>query len=94
MNYGAICYSGICLRSPGGLACAFGNVPRAPAEARLLVEDLWRRLRNDRRTQAPYIERAEAIEQALNLPEACQTIDDLGVRDTFPFEDAPFTPRR
>lgn len=66
------------------------NVPRAPEEARLLVEDLCDRLRNDRRTQALYIERAEGVEQDLNLSEACRSIEDLGVRDTFPFEERSF----
>ncbi len=66
------------------------NVPHAPAEARLLVEDICDRLRNDRRTQALYIGRAEGIEQELNLPEACRSIEDLGVRDTFPFEERTF----
>ena len=69
------------------LPAALGNVPRAPAEARLLIEDLCDQLRNDRRTQALYIERAEAIEKELNLPSACQKIEDFGVRDTFPFEE-------
>jgi hypothetical protein len=75
---------------PVDLPALLENVPRAPAEARLLVEDLCDRLRNDRRTQALYIERAESIEQELNLPEACRSIEDLGVRDTFPFEERSF----
>ncbi len=75
---------------PVDLPAILENVPHAPAEARLLVEDLCDRLRNDHRTQALYIERAETIEQELNLPEACHSIEDLGVRDTFPFEERIF----
>jgi hypothetical protein len=75
---------------PAELPSSLLNVPGAPHEAQLLVEDLCDRLRNDRRTQATYIERAETIQQELNLPAACQSIEDLGVRDTFPFEERSF----
>jgi hypothetical protein len=66
------------------------NVPRANPEARLLVEDLCDRLRNDRRTQATYIERAEIIEKEFDLSAHCKGIKDLGVRGTFPFEERFF----
>ncbi|MCL6559446.1 MAG: PglZ domain-containing protein, partial [Firmicutes bacterium] len=69
---------------------SLANVPRANPEARPLIEDLCDRLRNDRRTQATYIERAEAIEKELDLPAHCKGIKDLGVRDTFPFEERCF----
>ena len=72
---------------PTDLPAALSNVPCAPQEARHLVEDLCDRLRNDRRTQATYIERAEGIEKELNLAAICQKIEDFGVRDTFPFEE-------
>jgi hypothetical protein len=72
---------------PGDLPSALSNVPCAPQEALHLVEDLCDRLRNDRRTQVFYIERAEGIEKELNLQTICQKIDDFGNRDTFPFEE-------
>lgn len=72
---------------PGDLPPALANVPYAPQEALHLVEDLCDRLRNDRRTQAFYIERAEGIEKELNLPAICEKIEDFGIRDTFPFEE-------
>jgi hypothetical protein len=75
---------------PGELPAALQQVPCAQPEARPLVEDLCERLRNDSRTQALYIERAETIEQELQLPSACAGISDLGVRDTFPFEERTF----
>jgi hypothetical protein len=66
---------------------ALANVPRAAAEARPVIEDVCDRLRNDRRTQAAYIARAERVEKELNLPGACAGLSDLGVRETFPFEE-------
>ena len=52
---------------PEGLPEALGGVPRAPDSARPLVVDLCERLRNDQRTRVTYIDRAESIEQELNL---------------------------
>ncbi len=75
---------------PGDLPGALVDVPHAEPEARPVIEDLCDRLRNDQRTQAGYIERAEAIELELGLPTACQMIEDFGVRDTFPFEERSF----
>jgi len=75
---------------PEALPDSLINVPRANQEARPLVEDLCDRLRNDRRAQATYIERAEAIEKELDLSAHCMRIKDLGVRDTFHFEERCF----
>jgi hypothetical protein len=76
---------------PGDLPAALTAVPCAPQEALHLVEDLCDRLRNDRRTQAFYIERAEGIEKEINLPAICEKIEDFGVRDTFPFDEIMWT---
>ncbi len=75
---------------PAALPAALANVPRALPEARPLVEDLCERLRSDRRTQPLYIERAETNERDLGLADHCRAITDLGVRDTFPFEERSF----
>jgi hypothetical protein len=75
---------------PEPLPESLGNVPCAMPDARLLVEDLCDRLRNDRRTQSIYIDRAERIEKDLDLPTHCKSLKDLGVRDTFPFEERWF----
>lgn len=75
---------------PVALPGALSDVPRALPEARLLVQDLCDRLRNDQRAQAHYIERAETIEKYLKLAVACRQIADLGVLDTFPFEERTF----
>ncbi|HAR32948.1 MAG TPA: PglZ domain-containing protein, partial [Desulfobacter sp.] len=78
---------------PESLPESLSNVPHAPEAARPLIEDLCERLRNDRRTQNVYVQRAESIEsksEGLNLVEACGHIKDLGVKDTFPFEERTF----
>ena len=75
---------------PGGLPEALADVPRAPDSARPLVIDLCERLRNDQRTRVTYIDRAEGIEQELNLRALCADLTDLGLRDTFPFEERTF----
>ena len=74
------------------LPATLESVPRAPTAARALVEDLCESLRSDQRTQGCYIDRAVAIEgrENLNLPDRCRAIDDLGIRDTFPFEERSF----
>jgi hypothetical protein len=66
------------------------GVPYAPIEARPIVEDVCERLRSDPKSRTVYIERAEAIEAELNLADLCGSIDDLGERDTFPFEERTF----
>lgn len=83
-------YSEFVLDLPAPLPESLSNVPRAPEEARHIVGDLCDRLRNDRRTQAIYIDRAESIEHDLDLPGHCKSVKDLGIRDTFPFEERSF----
>ena len=83
-------YSEFVFDLPELLPDSLSNVPRASEEAKHLVEDLCDRLRNDRRTQSVYIDRAETIERDLDLPGNCKSLKDLGVRDTFPFEERSF----
>ncbi len=66
------------------------GVPHAPVEARPIVEDVCDRLRGDPKSRAIYIERAEAVEVELDLSALCGAIEDLGERDTFPFEERTF----
>lgn len=75
---------------PESLPESLKNIPRAESNSRPLVEDICDRLRNDKRTQTTYIERAEALEQELNLVDTCSHIQDLGSLDTFPFEERTF----
>ncbi len=78
---------------PAELPAALGDVPHAPEPARPLTRYLCDRLRNDQRTRVTYIDRAEAIEQELNLPGLCAGVTDLGSSDTFPFEERAFFAR-
>jgi hypothetical protein len=78
---------------PGELPAALATVPRASEEARPLVEDICEGLRNNFTKRALYIEKAEAVEKELHLPDLCRGIEDLGVRDTFPFEERIFLRR-
>lgn len=75
---------------PVALPDGLTTIPRAPSAAQTLVEDLCALLRRDPLTRPFYIERAESIEQELDLPAACQGISDLGALDTFPFEERTF----
>lgn len=75
---------------PGALPESLKGVPHAPMEARPIVEDVCDRLRGDPKARAFYIERAEGVETDLKLAEVCGSVQDLGVRDTFPFEERTF----
>lgn len=75
---------------PGELPASLSDVPRAEIQAKPLIEYLCDLLRNDRRTQSTYIDRAEEIEQDLNLVSQFGSWSDLGDRDTFPFEERTF----
>jgi len=75
---------------PVTLPDALENVPCSKKEARPIIDGLCDRLRNDSRIQALYLDRAEAIERDLYLPQHCKDIKDLGNRDTFPFEERCF----
>jgi hypothetical protein len=66
------------------------GVPYAPVEARSIIEDVCERLRSDPKANSVYIERAEVIEADLNLPDLCSAIENLGERDTFPFEERTY----
>lgn len=72
---------------PVALPATLQGVPHAPIEARPIVEDVCDRLRSDPKLRVVYIDRAEAIEADLKLPEACGAMEGFGARDTFPFEE-------
>lgn len=78
---------------PRELPLTMADVPRAEETAKPLIEDLCDRLRNDRRTQNTYIDRAEEIEIELSLVSHFTGWSDLGSRDTFPFEERTFLNR-
>ena len=72
---------------PASLPDALQPVPRAPDEARTVVENVCETLRSDPRSQPEYVKRAQEVQAELNLPELCRSVDDLGQRETFPFEE-------
>lgn len=75
---------------PAALPSSLNDVPRAETQAKALIEYLCDLLRNDRRTQSIYIDRAEEIEKDLNLVSQFSSWVNLGDRDTFPFEERTF----
>jgi len=75
---------------PGELPASLENVPKANSAAKPIIENLCDGLRQDLRKQEDYIQYAEQIERDFNLEQVCQSIDDLGARDTFPFEERTF----
>ena len=75
---------------PEPLPNALHNVPKAPTFAQPIIFDVCDRLRKDTRHSGHYIDRASGIELELNLPNLCESIVDLGERDTFPFEERTF----
>ena len=75
---------------PGELPENLAGVPKAHSAAKPIIESLCDGLRQDLRKQEEYIHYAEQIERDLNLEQVCQSVDDLGVRDTFPFEERTF----
>jgi hypothetical protein len=75
---------------PVALPETLKGVPHAPMEARPIVEYVCDHLRSDPKTRATYIDRAEKIEAELNLADLCSSIEELGDRDTFPFEERVF----
>lgn len=72
---------------PASLPDALQPVPRAPDEARTIVEYVCETLRSDPRSQPDYVKRAQQVQAELNLPELCRDLDELGQRETFPFEE-------
>ena len=78
---------------PGELPSSLSDVPCAETLAKPLIDDLCDRLRNDRRTQSTYIDRADEIERDLKLVSQFIGWADLGDRDTFPFEERTFLSR-
>jgi hypothetical protein len=75
---------------PGDLPESLAGVPKAHSAAKPIIESLCDGLRHDLRKQEDYINYAEQIEKDLNLEKICQSVDDLGARDTFPFEERTF----
>lgn len=72
---------------PGKLPGNLESIPIAFEHSKQFVFDICDTLRSDVRYQGIYVDRAEQIENELNLLELCKSITDLGERETFPFEE-------
>jgi hypothetical protein len=72
---------------PGALPAALRDLPRGPDGYQTVVYSLCDDLRSDHRTQPVYIDRAQKLEQELSLAQHCAALNDLGPRETFPFEE-------
>lgn len=75
---------------PVELPASLQSIPRAGEDAQPLVESLCDSLRTNLLTQQTYVDRALEIEADLKLQTACASIEDLGERDTFAFEERSF----
>lgn len=75
---------------PESLPFKLEDVARADDNALPTIETICARLRNDIRTRDIYIDKAQEVERDLGLAAICQSISDLGVKDTFPFEERTF----
>lgn len=75
---------------PSELPLSLSDVPRAEYQAKALIEDICDSLRNDQRTRHIYIDQATEIEKELNLIAVFDDWNDLGEKDTFPFEERTF----
>lgn len=78
------------LPDAAALPAALAGVPHAPTHAKPIIYNVCEQLRNDLKSRDAYIERAETIENELTLKDLCCAIEDLGKRDTFPFEEQTF----
>ena len=72
---------------PGALPDSLAGVPRAEERFRKQIYVLCERMRGADDTRDGYIRLAQNAEQALRLAELARDLPDLGVRDTFPFEE-------
>jgi len=75
---------------PGGIPESLSTVPIAPEETVDLINRVCASLRDAARTRPAYIEESERIMVELDLEKEMADIRDLGVRDTFSFEERSF----
>jgi hypothetical protein len=78
---------------PEAMPASLTTVPQAKPEAELTIDAVCEQLRQNLQTRPVYIEKAIAVERELGLVEACRDIEDLGKKDTFPFEERTFLQR-
>jgi hypothetical protein len=82
-----ILFSEFAFDLPHGLPDSMANVPRADNHAKTVIEDACDRMRANTGFSDEYAELAQKIEDWLRLPALTPEDTNLGVRDTFPFEE-------
>lgn len=75
---------------PGALPASLSTVPIAPSVSVDLVNRVCASLRDGARTRATYIEESGKVAEELTLEKEMASIRNLGVRDTFSFEERSF----
>ena len=75
---------------PGELPANLRDVPRAANTFSTLVLTVCKNLRDTERHHARYMEQADHVAAELKLEPAMQGVEDLGVLDTFAFEERCF----
>lgn len=73
---------------PSGVPGGLSSLPIADPSANHIVTALCEDLRGNEKTREAYREAANTIEADLDLETECRGVTDLGVRDTFAFEEA------
>ena len=73
-----------------GVPSELNNIPKINKNKIHFIQRICDDLRNDTKIQELYIEKSVNIEDKLKLKSFFKNFDDLGVRDTFAFEDKTF----
>lgn len=82
-----VLFSEFALDLPGSLPEQLSGVPHATSDCRQTIYSLCDRMRTSDDTRYGYIVLASRVEKTLRLPEVAAAIPELGVRDTFQFEE-------
>lgn len=78
---------------PGAVPATLASYPLAPEKFRDMIFRLCDRMRGSDDTREHYLELAIGIESSLRLPVVCASVPELGIRDTFPFEEKVYLQR-
>ena len=85
-----ILFSEFAFDLPGELPASLRDVPRAAKPYTALVLAVCKNLRDSERHHARYMEQADHVAGELKLEAAMKDVEDLGVLDTFAFEERCF----
>ncbi len=85
-----VLFSEFALDLPGTLPEQLTGVARASDDCRQTIFSLCDRMRSSDDTRDSYIALARRVEKALRLPELAAGLPDLGIRETFPFEEKAY----